>query len=123
MDRLDAFMEDVRKLEHRSGQFRGLLHLLIGRRIAAADGSPISAGLTWRETAALLRRIRWPKDAVIELGQESKNLPPRDREKYWYSAILHAQLDGDEAQQAGDALAQKLSKLGYRIAMPSKGTG
>lgn len=115
MDGLAGLMADIEKLGPVPGQFRGLLHILIGRRIEAPDGKLVSNGLTWRETAALLKRVRWDKDAVKELGLESKELPPRDRERYWYTAILNARVESDEARVAGDGLAQKLTAAGYRI--------
>ena len=115
MDRLAEFLDTVEKLSPTQNQFRGLLHILIGRTIEAADGTVISKGQTWREAAALLKRCRWDKSAVIELGLEARELPPRDRERYWYSAIQHADLEGELARQAGDMLAQKLAKIGYRI--------
>jgi len=120
MDRLASFMIDVQKLGPIPGLFRGLLHILIGRRIEITDGTLVSNGLTWREAAALLKRARWDKDAVTELGLEGKELPPRDRERYWYSAILNAHVETDEARIAGDTLAQKLNAAGYRIVIAAK---
>ncbi|MFL5331022.1 MAG: hypothetical protein ACJ8C4_19195 [Gemmataceae bacterium] len=115
MDRLVEFLDVVQRANVAAGKFRGLLHILIGRHITAADGGVISAGLTWRQVSALLRQVRWDKDAVLELGLQSRDLPPRDRERYWYNAISHAQLDSDEARNSGDALAKLIEPLGYKI--------
>jgi len=115
MDALARFLDDVSRNERLIGHFRGLLHVLIGRRIETTEGTVISKGLTWREVAALLKRVRWDKDAVAELGLEPANLPPRDRERYWYNAIAHAELDGALARKQADQLAQQLKLMGYVI--------
>ena len=115
MDRLVEFLDVAQRANVATGKFRGLLHILIGRRITAADGAVVSSGLTWRQVSALLRQVRWDKDAVIELGLQSRDLPPRDRERYWYNAISQAQLDSDEARQASDSLVKLIEPLGYKV--------
>jgi hypothetical protein len=115
MDRLREFMDTVRQQGHVRGNFLGLLHLLIGRHIACADGTPISAGLTWRQAAALLKRVRWDREAVRELGLDPACLPPRVRQRFWYAAIARAHVDSDAAAQAGDRLAKALKPAGYRV--------
>jgi hypothetical protein len=109
------FLDDLKQHGHAQGNFLGLLNVLIGRRVEKADGTVISIGLTWRETAAWLKKIRWEKDAVRELGLEFADLPPRDRERYWYHAIAQAQVDSKEAIAAGDRLATALAKVGYVV--------
>jgi hypothetical protein len=81
MDRLRQFLEAVRKQGTATGHFRGLLHLLIGRRISLPEGEVVSGGMTWRELAGLLKKVRWDREAVQELGLDPAALPPRDREK------------------------------------------
>jgi hypothetical protein len=115
MDRLQDFLEAVRTHGTATGHFRGLLHVLIGRRIGLADGTVVSAGMTWREVAALLKKMRWDRDAVQELGLAPADLPPRDREKYWYVAISRAGVSTPEASADADALVSGLGKLGYVI--------
>src|SRR5262245_32902668 len=122
MDALARILRDVRQNELLIGHCRGLLHVLIGRRIETVDGTVISKGLTWREAAAVLKRFRWDKDAVAELGLEPANLPPRDRERYWYNAIAHADLDGEMARKQADQLAKQLKSIGYLIG-PAPSTG
>jgi len=121
MDRLREFLEDVKQHEHARGNFRGLLHVAIGRRIFLADGTLVSAGRTWRELAVLLKKVRWSKEAVRELGLEPAALPPRDRERFWYSAITQAHVDSPEATEAGNQLAKKLEAAGYQIGPPPGG--
>jgi hypothetical protein len=114
MDRLGEFLEVV-KQQAQPGDFLGLMHILVGRRVTKADGSPVSDGLTWRALAALLKRVRWDKNAVRELGVDPAHLPPRDRQRYWYSAISFARVDSPQAFEAGDRLAERLCSRGYVI--------
>jgi len=113
MDRLREFLEVVK--EQGAGNFLGLLHLLIGRKLSLADGTEVSAGLTWRDVAALLKKVRWDREAVAELGLNPDDLPPRDRERYWYLAIARAKVDSPEAQAAGECLAAAVRGAGYVI--------
>jgi hypothetical protein len=115
MDLLREFLEDLKRRGLVQGHFRGLLHLLIGRRLEKADGTLISQGLTWRDLAALLKRVRWEKEDVVELGLNPADLPPRDRQRYWYVAITQAQVDSPQAFQDADALAEQLTAAGYRV--------
>src|SRR5262249_53971567 len=92
-----------------------LFHILIGRRISLADGTPVSTGMTWRELAAVLKRLRWDREAVRELGLGPANLPPRDREKFWYAAIAQAGVATPAASAAGDQLVAPLQALGYVV--------
>jgi hypothetical protein len=116
MDRLRVFLEAVRTHEIAQGNFRGLLHVLIGRRITLADGTPVSGGMTWRELAALLKKYRWDREAVRDLELEPADLPPRDRQRFWYTAISQAGLNTPAAISAGDALVEALRELGYEVA-------
>jgi hypothetical protein len=118
MDRLRTFLEAVRKHGTATGHFRGLLHLLIGRRISLADGEVVSGGMTWRELAGLLKKCRWDREAVRELGLDPAALPPRDREKYWYMAISRARVQTPEASASADALVEPLRALGYVVGPP-----
>jgi hypothetical protein len=115
MDQLGEFLEVVRQRGAARGQLRGLLHVLIGRKIALADGTEVSAGLTWREAAALLKRARWEPETVRELNLVPADLPVRDRERFWYSAIAKAGVDTATAIAAGDRLVRALAALGYVI--------
>jgi hypothetical protein len=125
MDRLRELLEAVRKQGLARGNFRGLLHVLIGRRLTDAQGEVISAGLSWRDAAALLKRLRWDREAVRELGLDPATLPPRDRQKYWYSAIAQADVGSAAAGAGGDLLRDALQALGVTVGpapRPSAGT-
>jgi hypothetical protein len=115
MDQLRDFLIAVKQHGTARGQLRGLLHVLIGRRLTLADGTAVSAGLTWREAAALLKRLRWETEAVREVGLDPAALPVRDRERFWYTAIARTGVDSSEAVAAGDKLARELHKIGYEV--------
>lgn len=115
MDQLREFLGAVAKNETAKGRFRGLLHVLIGRRIGKPDGTVVSSGMTWRELAAALKRQRWDREAVRELGLDPADLPPRDRERFWYAAITRAGVQSAEASAEADELVEPLGELGYEI--------
>ena len=115
MDQLRDFLEAVRSHASTRGNLRGLLHVLIGRNITRGDGAPVSAGLTWRAAAALLKRQRREPEQVCELGLDPADLPVRDRERFWYTAIARAAVDSPEASAAGDKLARALQALDYVV--------
>jgi hypothetical protein len=115
MDQLREFLETVKRTGVAKGNLRGLLYLLIGRRITLADGTAVSSGLTWRELANLLKLARWEPDTVSELGLDPETLPPRDRQRFWYGAIAQAGVDTAEARTSGDKVANALKKHGYLV--------
>jgi hypothetical protein len=115
MDRVRLLLNDVKQRGLARGNFVGLLNVLIGRRIAQPDGTSISTGLTYRELAAHLKRVRWEREAAAELGVDPAMLPPRDRERYWYQAIVQARVDSPQATAAGDTLAEELRAVGYDV--------
>lgn len=115
MDALKGFLEDVRKDGYAAGNFLGFLHVMIGRRITAPDGTIISAGLTWRELANLFKKLRWDIEMVRELGLDPDKLAPKDREKLWYVAISRAGVASEKAAKAGDQLAKVLAKHKFLV--------
>jgi hypothetical protein len=121
MEGAREFLEQVRQHQLVKGHFRGLLHLLIGRKISRADGTVLSSGLTWRQLSELFRQLRWDKDYVREIGLDPDDLPPRDRQRYWYSAIAQARIDEPDAVAAADKLARKVAALGFQVS-PRAGT-
>jgi hypothetical protein len=122
MDARIEFLNHVRSEGLDRGQLVGLLHILIGRKIQSIEGTVVSQGITWRDAASLLKKVRWPKDAVKELKLDPENLPQRDRERYWYAVITQAHVDSEAASQAGDKLAEQLRKAGYQVG-PAPGHG
>lgn len=115
MDARLEFLTQLKRQRLAPGHFLGLLNVLIGRRVEKADGTLVSTGITWREAAALLKKVRWDKNAVKELPLDHAALPPRDREKFWYAAIAQANVGSDAAVKAGDALAAKVRAAGYVV--------
>jgi hypothetical protein len=116
MDALRRLLEEMKKHALERGHTLGLFQLLIGRQIQNAEGMPVAHGLTWRELAALLKKVRWDKHGVVDLGLDPAGLPQRDRQQYWYVAISKARVHSAEARQAGDVLAALLKPLGYHAA-------
>ena len=115
MDARLELLHRVKREHWAEGNFLGLLHVLIGRRIEHGDGGVISTGITWRELAALLKKVRWDKTVAAELHLEGVSLPPREREKFWYAVIAHAGVGSAAAAQAGDRLAILLRKAGFAV--------
>ena len=120
MDALQVLFELLMQKDLTKGHFIGFINVLIGRRILFEDGTPVSQGLSWRDVATWLRKTRWDPDAAKELGQDPKALPPRDRQRYWFTAIAQSRIDSAAAREAGDRFAEILSKHGYQVAGPKK---
>jgi hypothetical protein len=122
---MEGFLElllTLKRKNHAKGSFLGLLHVLIGGRIATSSGTEICTGLSWRVLAQALKKVRWDKNAVRELGLNPKELPPRDRERFWYAAIAQAQVGSAKAVQAGERFAETLRSLGYSVGSACKQT-
>lgn len=116
MDALSALFDDLKKSGQPKDNFLGFLHVFVGRTITRAnDKAVVSRGIPWRDLAAWLKKIRWDPEAVRELGLQPKELPPRDRQRYWYTAITQAKLTSPAAIQAGERFAQVLRDLGYEV--------
>lgn len=122
MEPLREFLNDVRHHGTARGNLLGLLHILIGRRITRVDGAPVTGGMTWRELAVVLKQLRWDRDAVRELNLDPADLPPRDRERFWYAAISQADVGSATAKAAGDRLVAPLQALDYVVG-PAPGGG
>jgi hypothetical protein len=115
MDGLHDFLAETKRQGIARGNFLGLLNVVIGRRIHKKSGEVVANGVTWRHLAELLKKVRWDKQAVRELGLEPAALPPRDRQRYWYLAIAHAGIDSPQAASAGDRFAALLNSAGYVV--------
>ena len=68
MDAISTLLDPLKKDTRIQKHFLGLLHVLIGRRITTSDGQLVSNGLSWRDLAAKLKKLRWDPEAVAELG-------------------------------------------------------
>ena len=121
MEGLREFLDKVRHSHLVRGHFRALLHVAIGRQISRADGTLVSNGVTWRQLAELLRNLRWDKELVRELGLKPDDLAPRDRQRYWYTAIVAARVNSPDARDLGDAYARVLASIGFVVG-PAPGT-
>jgi hypothetical protein len=115
MDGLRSFLDAVREHNLVAGRLRGLLHVAIGRRITKTDGTVVSTGATWRELAALLKAARYDREWARELGIDPETVAPRDRERFWYTAIGLAQVDSPAAVAQAEKLAAIVKPLGFVI--------
>jgi hypothetical protein len=115
MDVLREVLDMIKRQGLAEGCLLGLLHILIGRRIEKSDGTVVANGMTWRDVAAWLKKVRWEKKQVAELGLSPARLPPRDRQRFWYAAIAQAGVDSENAARAADLLAARLSQTGYVV--------
>jgi hypothetical protein len=118
MDGIREFLEAVRQNDLVTGHLRGLFHLAIGRRISRTDGHVLSAGVTWRQLAAVLKGMRFEKEYAAEVGADPDTLAPRDRERFWYSVIALARVGSAEARAQADKLAVLVRPLGYVVGPP-----
>jgi hypothetical protein len=89
-----------------------VLHLLIGKSLAAADGTVLTNGLTWRQLAAALRAARMDKSLAAEVGADPETLSPRDRERFWYAVIGLADVGGTEAEAQAELVMKSLKSHG-----------
>ena len=116
MDALSMLFELLKNNRQTQGNFLGFLNVLIGRSITrASDGAVVCKGISWRDLVGWLKKVRWDPEAVRELGLDPDDLPPRDRQRYWYTAISSAKVDSAAAQKAGDHFAAVLVGLGYQV--------
>lgn len=115
MDGIRELLEAARDNGMLEGRFRGLLHIAIGRKVSKSNGTLLSGGVTWRELAAVLKELRFDRELVREFGADPDTLAPRDRERFWYSAIAQSHVDSHEASADADALAIDLKKLGFVV--------
>lgn len=112
---LGEFLATLRDGGLVTGHLRGVFHLAIGRRISDAAGTLVSAGVTWRELSVLLRDLRFDKNLVTEVGADPDELAPRDRQRFWYSAIALARPDSAEARAEAEVVIEMLKPLGYAV--------
>jgi hypothetical protein len=119
MDRLRELLVELKRDTYAQGNFLGLLNVLIGSTIEGSDGDIVSTGATWRSLAELLKKVRWTKQAATDLGLELGNFAPRDRQRFWYQVISHANVDSPQAREAGARMIEQLRHMGYRV----KGSG
>lgn len=122
MDQLRELLEKLRDPQLTKGHFLGVLHLLIGRTISKTDGTVVSRGFTWRELAQQLKELRFDKNLVKELELDPDSLSPKDRQKFWYSAIAAANVLSDKAVQSAEIIRQRLHPLGYTVSPPPGST-
>ncbi len=115
MDGPHIVLETIRHHRWAVGRVRGLFHLAIGRKLARADGTVLSTGVSWRELAQILKALKFDRELVKELGLDPEMVSPKDREKFWYMAISQAKVDSEQARREADALGGLLKPLGFVV--------
>ena len=118
MEAMAALLELIKKQNLAKDNLVGFFHVLIGRKITGTDGETLTGGLAWRELANWLRKVRWDTKTVRDLGIDPDELPPKDRQRFWYTAIARAGVDTPAGAKAGDAFAKKLETHGYKVGPP-----
>src|SRR5438093_8158792 len=112
MDAVSTLLDALKKSGKTAGHLQGFLHVMIGRTITRTkDQSVVSQGMAWRDLASRLKKLRWDPETVRELGLDPHDLPPRDRQRFWYTAITHAKVDSEAASAAGEKFAAVLRGL------------
>lgn len=112
MEGVQTVLEVIREHHLAKGRLRGVLHLLIGKSLAAADGTLLTSGLTWRQLAAALRTARFDKKLAAEVGADPETLSPRDRERFWYAVIGLAHVESAEAILEAEQVLKALKSHG-----------
>ncbi len=115
MDAIRSMLARVRSPGFPTEHFPGLLHLLIGKTLVDTDGKVVSKGFTWRECASLLKTARIDPELARTLGLNPDDLPPRDREKFWYVALTRYPVGCEKAQQGAVSLVPWLAKSGLNV--------
>ena len=115
MEPLREFLNAVRHRGAAHGNFLGLLHVLIGRRITRADGAVVSGGMTWRELALLFKQQRRDREAVRELNLDPAALPPRDRDAFGMRPSPTREWPARRRRRPATRLAAAVQPLGYVV--------
>lgn len=115
MDLLSEFLETMIERKLVAGRLRALFHVVIGRTIHDSQGRLVCAGTTWRILADTLKDLRYDPELVRELGLDPDTLSPRDRKRFWYSAISGSKPDSAQARQEAVSYIVELQKLGFKI--------
>ena len=115
MDLLSEFLELMIERKLVAGRLRALFHVVIGRTVHDSQGRLICGGTTWRTLANTLKDLRYDTELVRELGLDPETLSPRDRKRFWYSAIAGSKPDSAQARLEAVSYIFELQKLGFRI--------
>ncbi|MFM7113062.1 MAG: hypothetical protein ACKO26_18140 [Planctomycetota bacterium] len=119
MDAIRTMLARVRSPGFPNDHFPGLLHLLIGKTLVDLDGNVVSRGYSWRECANMLKTARIDPELARTLDLNPDDLPPRDREKFWYVALTRFPVASEKAKTCAAALVPWMAKAGIKVAQGS----
>ena len=120
MDALDKFLLALKEDSICQGRFLGLIRLLVAYKIYDKNGDPVSLGVTFRTLAEKLKKARWDTSQINVLGINPKELPQRDRYRFWYVALVRSKVNDPAAIKEADDLANKIMNIGYQAIAPHK---
>lgn len=120
MDALDIFLASIKAKSLHLGRFLGLLHLLVAYKITDEADQPVSQGLTFRELSERFKKARWNPEDIETLGLNAKDLPQRDRLRFWYVVLVRSGVTSSKAAVEAETLAKAIRKIGYKAIPPVK---
>ncbi|GEM_PF-292212 len=120
MDSIDQLLLVIKAKSLHLGRFLGLLNLLVAYKISDESGKEISLGLTFKQLSEKLKKNRWNPEDIEALGLKSEDLPQRDRLRFWFVALVRADIGGSKAIIEADTLAKAIKKIGYNAQLPQK---
>ncbi len=116
-DSLESFLLKLRTQSFPHESFLGFLHVIVGGGLVSPEGHRLVSGISWRDLALLLKKVRWDPAMVRQLGVDPTKLAPRDRERFWYQAICQAGLDSPVAKKSAQRLKGWLDRFGYSVSV------
>lgn len=120
MDALDNFLLALKEGSITKGRILGLIRLLVAYKIYDKNGDPVTLGVTFRTLAEKLKKARWETSEIDALGINPKELPQRDRYRFWYVALVRSKVNDPVAIKEADELANKIMNIGYQAIPPKK---
>jgi len=112
---LESLLLKLRTQSFPHESFQGFLHVLVSGALLDSSGNRVFSGLSWRELALILKKVRWDPNMVRHLGLDPATLAPRDRERFWYQAICQSSLDSAQAKKSALRLKGWMDRYGYSV--------
>lgn len=120
MDSIDHLLLAIKAGSLHSGRFLGFLNLLVAYKISDESGKEVSVGLTFKQLSEKLKKNRWNPEDAETLGLKPKDLPQRNRFRFWYVSLVRSEIGGSKAKKEAETLAKAIKKIGYIAQLPQK---